>query len=1165
MTSTKDFLADLQLYADDVHRVLICCRCGYALSVTGSQATSHLRDKHHVQRELRDGLTRYLKHVHPYSFKNPADLPARADGSFVHPQLRVHDGFACRECEYRTINHNELSRHISKEHLNGRQASRPRLDPYYDDVYLQTWVQGTFRQYWIVQKDGSLVRPVAGRGVSEHIESAHQREHARAEEQKRIHSTNTTAPTLAGTRPWMERTRWEITYRGCRRDILRSLTEMPWGSPPADHVLGRSSNPADPELVSRQDDEAKIALLMVAVDHMLDRCEETMQHTGRTILCWLRSTKPQTCYPKPFTLVALKSSKKKYRQLLKRFFAFTFRAYRMPVDVRRGLTGIRFKKEQLRQMRAIWEHRAWNDVELVQGRWPGSRDGGENNGGGEEDEGEDEGEDEEEGIDEEDEYEASEGEDGGDDEDIEIGVEGEQEDDVDGDGSVGHGSENEYQEEDRFDHAGSAVDELLELVFQLSTTFSTEEFVDSQPSSSLLVYFSGILGFSPDARSFLPAKKYTPHLSALIYTQRLLFLEYALPLRPYPHLGIPRRSRFQQHQHFDVIRQRYMITGSPSPLEEFQSLRDFGRVIARTDPPSFLLRWSDDGETVSYGDDFSLTMESFRGLAEHFLTKAEELCDDLMFGLDPLIDLAKVKDDLTNTKYGFSFVQHPANKLTDAYLDLSTKACTTRRNGLFRENRWDWKAIFHYRKKAESLQEMIAGVKQTVRGQVARVSELSSLEYENSSSTERGLYVYNGSMIFITRHHKAKRSTNREFNVVRFLCVRGGQVVFKYLVYIRRFLEMLRREQSSYLGLAEPLSQRHFLFRSEDAPDKPWDSSRYTSILKKATTEVWKVPANTQLYRQLTIGITEKHVQEVHKPFNRFYDKTAVADMNVVFAWQSGHRPIQRATTYGLDGAFPTQLQPALLRVYEWASTRWHEFLHQPSKVMPSTETMVMQEGAMGMSPSSRRPHGIVDSRPAKRRSPSQLQEEFQSTRPAKRRTLPWCQSPQNVENTQLSQYEPKSTCARQVLRPAEPPPYPADIMARIEAWKDGVVGQPVSDDESDSSIDWDEPDMIPSAAPTDGSLPSWSRAPWPSWSRHNRRIEAKIDKARQFHGVFNLTELRADEQRAMRELKRCLDVWSRGCIICDFKGNPTRPTDRHATHDCRDRLYRTVQTWAPL
>ncbi len=370
---------------------------------------------------------------------------------------------------------------------------------------------------------------------------------------------------------------------------------------------------------------------------------------------------------------------------------------------------------------------------------------------------------------------------------------------------------------------------------------------------------------------------------------------------------------------------------------------------------------------------------------------------------------------------------------------------------------------------------MIAGVKQTVGGQVARVSELSSLEYENSSSTERGLYVYNGFMIFVTRHHKAKRSTNREFNVVRFLCVRGGQIVFKYLVYIRRFLEMLNREQSSCLGLAESISQRHLLFRSEEAPDKPWDSSRYTSILKKATTAVWKVSVNTQLYRQLTIGITGKHVQELHKPFNRFDDKTAMADMNVVFAWQSGHRPIQRATTYGLDGAFPTQLQPALLRVYEWASTRWHEFLHQPSKVMPFRGAIVTYEGARGPSPPSRQSY-------VKQRSPPWLQDDVHSTRPAKRRTLPWNHSPQNADNVQLAQSQAPSSGTDDLSLPvAKRPAHLPNIIIPVAAWKDGAGGTPVSDDESDSPIDWDEPDMIPSAARTNGSLHSCPGASWPS------------------------------------------------------------------------------------
>jgi hypothetical protein len=271
------------------------------------------------------------------------------------------------------------------------------------------------------------------------------------------------------------------------------------------------------------------------------------------------------------------------------------------------------------------------------------------------------------------------------------------------------------------------VDELLELILQLSITFSTEEFLDGQPSSNLLVYFSGILGFSADARSFLPAKRFTPHLSALIYVQRLLFLEYTLPYRAYPFIGIAKRARLRQHDRFEAMRIRYMTTGAPSGLEEFQSLRDCGRVIARTDMPSFLLRWSDDGQTVFYNDDFILTMPQYRTLAKHFISKAAELCAELMFDLRPDINLAAVKDDMANTQCGFSFVQHPENGIAEAYLELSARACTTHRNGLFRKGQWDWKAIYLYFKKTEALEEMLSGGLRTGCGQTPRVPGLLSL------------------------------------------------------------------------------------------------------------------------------------------------------------------------------------------------------------------------------------------------------------------------------------------------------------------------------------------------------------------------------------------------------------------------------------------------------
>jgi hypothetical protein len=223
---------------------------------------------------------------------------------------------------------------------------------------------------------------------------------------------------------------------------------------------------------------------------------------------------------------------------------------------------------------------------------------------------------------------------------------------------------------------------------------------------------------------------------------------------------------------------------------------------------------------------------------------------------------------------------------------------------------------------------MLLGGLHTSRGQAPRAPDLLGLEIQNGPSTKRGIYVWNGFVVYLTRHHKAKRSNNREFYVVRFLPARLGHIMYKYLVYIRPFLDMLQRKRDSYFKEVVPT---RLLFRSGRDLDRPWGSSRVTAILRKATTEVWGLPANSQLYRQLTIGITEKHVQEVHKPFNRFDDVGARANWNVAFAWQSGHRPLQRATTYGLDGAFPARLQPALLRLYEWVSVQWHEFLHQPS------------------------------------------------------------------------------------------------------------------------------------------------------------------------------------------------------------------------------------------
>lgn len=134
--------------------------------------------------------------------------------------------------------------------------------------------------------------------------------------------------------------------------------------PPADLVLGQDPS-TGAAMVSSWKDEQKIAALTEAVDLVLDRCEETFHNTSHNILRWLRSTRHDQCYRKPFSLVGRPTSKKKYRRLFQRFFALVFRAFRLGSDLHQLFTHTQFSTQQSTQMEAIWDHAAWDQAHLT--------------------------------------------------------------------------------------------------------------------------------------------------------------------------------------------------------------------------------------------------------------------------------------------------------------------------------------------------------------------------------------------------------------------------------------------------------------------------------------------------------------------------------------------------------------------------------------------------------------------------------------------------------------------------------------------------------------------------------------------------------------------------------------------------------------------------------
>lgn len=187
-------------------------------------------------------------------------------------------------------------------------------------------------------------------------------------------------------------------------------------------------------------------------------------------------------------------------------------------------------------------------------------------------------------------------------------------------------------------------------------------------------------------------------------------------------------------------------------------------------------------------------------------------------------------------------------------------------------------------------------------GQAPRTTELFSIEHQNGPSTSRGVYVHEGSVVYVTRHSKARHATNQEFQVARYLPYQDSQLLAIYLVYVRPFTDMLYRECLHHQR------ERRLLFASFENPEQPWKTDFLTKALKKLIKDVCGSPFGVQVYRQLSIAVMEKYVKQVSKPFNRYDDKSAHADPEVVYAWQSGHRPLQRGTTYGIDGAFPDSL-----------------------------------------------------------------------------------------------------------------------------------------------------------------------------------------------------------------------------------------------------------------
>lgn len=122
------------------------------------------------------------------------------------------------------------------------------------------------------------------------------------------------------------------------------------------------------------------------------------------------------------------------------------------------------------------------------------------------------------------------------------------------------------------------------------------------------------------------------------------------------------------------------------------------------------------------------------------------------------------------------------------------RACLDHESGLMSGSDWKFRMARQYLRKEEQLLELIMLIFFLRGGQAPRTTELLfSVECCNGSATSRGLYVHSNSLMYVTCHSKARRTTSQALQVARYLPVDDSVLLTTYLIYIRPFADMLYR------------------------------------------------------------------------------------------------------------------------------------------------------------------------------------------------------------------------------------------------------------------------------------------------------------------------------------------------------------------------------------
>ncbi|KAH6972651.1 hypothetical protein EDB80DRAFT_596203 [Ilyonectria destructans] len=689
------------------------------------------------------------------------------------------------------------------------------------------------------------------------------------------------------TTPWLKHTGWPQRFCNRPLDIITASARLPVRGPNTykeDLVLGRWRGEL---LRSTAASEARMRVLMHAVDDMFDRAEDTLTCTPYQSRCWLTSYQQGMFRHRPLRVMSAATARG-YKSKWKKFICYIFRAFEMSPSLRRDIHNVPLRGDDVQMMRHILN--LASDMEEDSQSYSGSDSDSQSESDSENDSDSDYTDDRSDNDSKKDEDRGDRSQDDDDDEVMQSG----------------------YVPDLRASQATFRLPqgirlELSEALLQLSMMFWTYQSQDGAMTCSTIVHFVAVLGIHPSSLAYRNAYDYTPDLAALVWVGRLLFLEYSLPRFSYDTLVYrwPCRAAYPSHpDRLEAIRTKYMLRGCYSPLAELIELKAFGKSIARREGARATLTWAPDGGSFTIGNHKVIRLSEFCTTYRAAIAQVQELVAELMLGWDPVIDLSAIRDDLTWT-----------------YKAMARRAwsSTFRGKALAKSGHWLPGPCLAYLEAGAKMSKQGFSAFHITSGLPGRATETTGIRFRNTRLAIRNMCIREGQVMIIISYNKARASTNHAFYVVRYLPDELGISFVTYVAYIRPFLDFL----ATQLELPHYHSNE-FLFSDPRHKRRHMSPSQATEALKELT-QTLQTPWTISLYRQAAIAIAKRHIRDLIKKRNCYHPSEG-SDPIRVLAAGVGHRPRMLLTGYAIDTALPSRLQAELLEMYRQLSTLWQSW-----------------------------------------------------------------------------------------------------------------------------------------------------------------------------------------------------------------------------------------------